>query len=54
MEMMHNVVQILLIKAHFFDFLFIHLNLYSLVGKKKDPNRFASKKYADIIEPMDD
>lgn len=25
-----------------------------LVGKKKDPNRFASKEYADMIEPMDD
>ena len=30
------------------------LNLSFIVGKKKDPNRFASKEYADIIEPMDD
>ena len=29
-------------------------NLFSLVAKKKDPSRFSSKEYADIIEPMDD
>ena len=29
-------------------------DIFLIVGKKKDPNRFASKEFADIIEPMDD